>query len=33
MFMAEFERSKKSMDLRLASMTTPVLAFAGKINK
>jgi murein DD-endopeptidase MepM/ murein hydrolase activator NlpD len=33
MYMAEFERRKKSMDMSLASMTTPVLAFVEKSNK
>jgi len=32
-YMAEFERSRNSMDIRLASMTTPVFASAGKTNK
>ncbi|MGE5301576.1 MAG: M23 family metallopeptidase [Acidobacteriota bacterium] len=33
MYMTEFEHFKSSMDIRLASMATPVLAFAGKTNK
>ena len=33
MYMTEFEHFRNSMNIRLASMATPVLAFAGKTNK